>query len=611
MKKSVFIAGFFIIIIFAAVSIQAQANLTEENQKVSEAYSCLQSEISERSCASLSTDEKIFSLLSIGKCQSELIASSSNSGECWPSGDCDVKTTAQAVLALDNVNVNTAKAKSWLLAQQETPAELQWYLEIESSSPTTCTISYPGTSVNVNIGEDKKISNNAGPCLVLAEDDYWLRISPVCFDYTFDVSCDQNFLTTLLFRKTGSSTIHVSPDSSSASSGGTTREKVESSCFNNPGSTECTYEGSLWASLVLDSLEEDVSPILPYLITVAVDNRLFLPDSFLYTITGEDQYKNSLLSLQKSSQWWAESGDRYYDTALALYPFQGETITEKTNSKEWLLGTQETSGCWDSDSVRNTGFVLASIWPKTVSGSGTSGPSCTGAGFYCVGAGSCQPPGEILSEYDCPGVLSACCSVEPQQQTCEEQGGEICNSGQACRQGTQLSAGDTESGQVCCVGNTAFCENVQTNECENFNGVCRTTSCNSNEESSFYSCGFSGETCCLPAQTGPRSLAWVWILVILIILVVVGIIFRDKLRILWFRMKSKFGRGGSRGPSHGPIHRPGPPSHPGPRPGPRPFQERRILLPSPEQGRPAPRKAPSRTQKELDEVLKKLKDMSK
>ena len=85
----------------------------------------------------------------------------------------------------------------------------------------------------------------------------------------------------------------------------------------------------------------------------------------------------------------------------------------------------------------------------------------------------------------------------------------------------------------------------------------------------------------------------------LIVLVVIGILFRDKLREFWFRMKSGKSKPGPK---------PGPPTHPQARPYP---MERRILLPTHQEARPPARRAPSGAQKELDSVLKKLKEMSK
>ena len=642
MKKGVLFLFLFIFLIFIIFPLASAAlNETQERIKIDKAYNCLENKVNttER-CSALTTEEKVFSLLAVGECEAELISDSSNNGECWPSSNCRIKTTSQAILALENTGTNTEKAQSWLLNQTRATTDLTWFLEIESPQTASCTVGYSGLSFNVDISEDKKLSNGAGGCLTLSDDSYWLRIAPSCFDETFEVSCDESFLTTLLFRKSASSTIHVLPESSSASPGGTTSEKVESLCFvqNNL----CSYEGSLWAAFVLDSVgggeNHEVTSYLPYLLTLAEDNKVFLPDMFLYSVTSDLQHRTSLLSKQKSKKYWSESGDKFYDTALALYPFQQETLQEKTNSKEWLLSVQDANGCWENN-VRNTGFILNSIWPRSFSGSGGGGGggaggenqtpdnafSCEEAGYTCTTTSLCnENGGDILSEYDCPAP-SNCCTISPRQPTCADQGGEICSSNERCIGGVELSASDTE-GQNCCVGGDT-CEiatpsDESFSECEASGGTCRSFECNDDEElSTFYSCSFTGDSCCITKTTSsPKgSLLWVWLLLVFIVLAVIGILFREKLRMLWLRM-SKGRSGGSLGSSS----RPGPgypPSFPPPTQFfQRPFQaiERRIMPPQHQpqrtpthtQQRPAPRPK-SGAQKELDDVLKKLKEMSK
>jgi hypothetical protein len=601
MAKKRILGILIIFLIFISLSLlQAQENPTEEQDKVNDAYQCLEDKI-EGKCDSLTTEEKIFSLLAINKCKTEVIADSSND-ECWPSGNCKLKTTAQAVLALDNVGVNTDEAQQWLLSQSRAPSELIWYLQIESDEQTTCTIGYTGFSSTITILEDKKISGDAGQCLSLAQDDYWLEISSSCYEQEFSISCDKDFSTTLLFQKQGSYTIHVSSQTSSAVAGGTTNEKVESLCFREGiAGNPCNYEGSLWAALALDSLEEDISSYLPYLITLAEDKEEFLPDAFLYLITNDLEYSTSLLSKQKKitdQYYWQESGDKYYDTALALFPFKHETLIEKTNSKQWLLETQDENGCW-LDNTRNTAFILASIWPRDfVVGNGDV-VDCESGGNYCVNEGSCE--GQVLSDY-CPGILTECCTLPPEQQTCAEKDGIICSSNQICSGGNKVSAADTDN---CCI-NGGSCQIYEPviSECEEQQGTCR-SSCLDDEEDVFYACEFEGDLCCVPKTTAEKSYAWIWILLILIVLVVIGIIFRDKLRNFWFRIKSK-SRGSRPGPRPGPPRRPpGPPHYPARRP----VRERRIL---PSLHHPVrPGRAPSRSQKELDEVLRKLKQMGK
>ncbi len=588
MKKERLLFVFLIFLVFASLSFLHAQNVTTETDKVDKAYECLSDLIDEKTCDSLSTEEKIFSLLALDECETE-VAEDSSEGECWPAGNCKLKTTAQAVLALDNTNQNTDAAQDWLLSQNRTPPELVWYLQIESSEATTCSINYREQIYDsINIGEDKKISSGAGPCLSLSENEFWLQISPTCYNEEIKISCNQDFRTNLLFQRQGSDTIHVLGGESS-SAGGETTEKVESFCFAE--NNICNYEGSLWAALVLDSLGKDVSAYLPYLITLAEDenNQKFLPSAFLYPITANEEYRASLLSEQINNQWWSASGEKYYDTAVALFPLQGETPTEKTNSKEWLLDTQDESGCWDSNNLRNTAFILASVWPKDFGGGGggVSPQGCEALGYYCVSSASvCSGEGgEVLEGFSCPG-FSVCCSKEYEALTCSELEGYVCVSPQICPSGNIISGvSGLQSGEVCCA---LACQSAPSEEPEQ----------EPEEET--------------PTE-GRKRYVWIWVLLILIILVVLGIIYRDKLKKFLNKLKSRFKRKGP-GPRPGPRrpYPPSPPHYPRRRhPGLVPKRtERRVMPPQHRVSRPKPRSSKA-TSKELDEVLKKLKEMGK
>jgi len=604
-KKRIFAIFFLFLILISFSLLQAQENSTEK-AKVEKAYDCLKEKV-EGNCDSLTTEEKIFSLMAIDECEEELIGDSS-SEECWPFGNCNLKTTAQAALVLNNAGKDVDKAQQWILSQKKATSELVWYLQIESNTETTCTISYEGFSNNIKIKEDKKISGDAGPCLSLVRDDYWLQISPLCYEKEFSISCDKDFSTTLLFQKQGSPTIHIFQKTSSSAEGGTLTEKVESFCFRG-GSTgsSCNYEASLWATLFLNSLEEDVTFYLPYLITLAEDNEKFLPEAFLYLITDDTEYSTSLLSKQKKIGeylYWQESSDKHYDTALALFPFKYEDLAEKTSSKQWLLETQDAKGCW-LDNIRNTAFILASVWPKEITEGGDGGIlDCLSEGYYCVNKGSCE--GQVLSDYYCSALLTECCTIAPEQQTCAERGGVVCTSDQICNGGSFVSAADTDN---CCID--GFCQapsSPEISECEREGGICR-TSCFSDEEEVFYECGLESDVCCTPQAIKKKSNIWLWIFLILIVLVVIGIIFKDKLRNFWFKAKSKFKKSK---PGPKPGTRPGPPASPfrAPPYARGPVRERRIL-PSFRHPPARTKRAPSKSQKEIDEILKKLKDLGK
>ena len=570
----------------------------EITDKVDKAYTCLQAKVNE-SCSALSSEEKIFSLLSVGECQNEVIADSLD-GNCWPKSGCSVKTTAQAILALDNAGVDTSKSASWLMSQNTTPSGIDWFLEIESTNPATCTITYDSSVYTININADKKINSAAGICLSLSQEpyeNYWLKVSPSCFNKKFDISCDESFLTTFLYKKTSSPVIYVSSDINSAPAKGTTTEDVEFSCFKQ--ASTCNYEGSLWVTYVLNLLEKDISNYIPYLVTMTEDNSIYFPESFLYSITGDTNFRANILSQQINNKWWGESVDKFYNTSVALLPFQNEEFVEKTNTKNWLLENQDSQGCWQGN-IRNTAFILYSIWPELSPFSGSANvdeglTDCSDVGGYCVYQSSCDEiNGSELNAYTpfCDDITKICCDSAPlTSKTCSEVSGVICSSGETCSD----SAFETSDTYYCCTG---VCESTSSlSECKSKGGNCK-SSCAGNETETNDNCDYIGEICCVTpvGVTGSTNYWWIWLLLTLIILVILGIIFRDKLRVFWIRIKSKFTKKPPVSPSgfalaNAPMNRP---------------IQRRILPPSRQPMRKLP---PPRRSSELDDILKKLKDI--
>ncbi|MEI6058893.1 MAG: hypothetical protein WCP89_03925, partial [archaeon] len=176
--------------------------------------------------------------------------------------------------------------------------------------------------------------------------------------------------------------------------------------------------------------------------------------------------------------------------------------------------------------------------------------------------------------------------------------------------GNERRATDIDS---CCVGT---CETrTTTTVCEQMGNICRTT-CSSNQQETTSSCGAdTTQKCCTTkASTPSGSLLWLWIiLIILIVLLVIAIIFRDRLKLWWFKFRNKLKK---EGPS-GTPHYSGGPGFP-PRPGFPPI--RRMPLPVPprqfqqqSQQRPSGSNKPgSRPGSEgpIDDVFRKLKEMS-
>ena len=586
MKKKVFLLAILFSLIMFILPLIFAANQTQ----ISKAYSCLSKQVAAKGCDKLSTQEMIFSKLAVGKCGPEL-SSSVSQNNCWPSSGCKIKDTAQAILALGG----SSDAESWLLSQKLIPSNLVWYLQIETNRASSCEIDYASEQYFINIGDDKKIHGSVGQCLSVSQGGYWLQVSPSCADKEFQISCDNDFLTNLLFKKKDSSVIQVLDKTNSASGGGTTTEKINSACFGTGSS--CDYEGSLWAALVLQYEGYDVSAYLPYLDAMASENEKYLPEAFLYILTGYEDFYTDIISKQTPSGYWQVSGNKYYDTALALQ-VSGNLSQKRAKAQNWLLtsSVQGQDGCWDSDNILETAFILYSAWPREIPIS----KDCKSSGYYCMSAIDCK--GNILSDYDCSG-FSKCCDTEKKLDTCDNLGGTECQTDETCS-GQLLDASDSIS---CCSGTCEKNQQPPTYDCGTSGGVCETSKCSKGyEKTNLYTCGF-GDICCIQSNNPPsRGKLWIFILLILIVLAIIGIVLKDKLRKFWFRFKSRFG--GHKRPPTGPSSRP--PSFYLRHPIHRRFMPRTILPPEehPPVRRPVFRKSGD---KEFNDVLKKLKEMGK
>lgn len=602
MKKGVGIFCIFALMLVLSFQFVLSASNETEDYKITQAYQCLNKNVVDKNCSKLSLDEKIFASLAIKKCNTEIRSASLNSEQCWPASGCNIKTTAQAILALHNSGINTDKAEDWLLSQNATPQDLDWFLQVDSPNPTQCKISYSGRDYLVIIGSDKKINSGAGTCLTLDTNGYWLKIASSCLDREFTISCNESFLTSLLFKKKTSTTINVLENSHSASENGYTIEQITSSCFKQSGS--CNYEGTLWATFVLKSLDYDVSNYMPYLTSMSDENEKVLPESFLYSLTASTDFYTSLMLKQKSG-YWEESGNRYYDTAMALYPLKYDESQNKQTAVSWLLKNQDKDYCWESGNIKDTAWILYSIWPRAVSfsDSGTATnvveeDDCEDAGNFCMLESECS--GKILSNFSCPSYYK-CCDTEKEVQSCSDQGGKICTSNQDCFGGTTLEASDLLYGQSCCVDGSCQAS-TQTEEatCESSGGTCSEVCDSGYYESSSDTCDISTDVCCVKSKT--KLSIWFWVLLVLVVLVALAIVFRDKLAIMFMKFKSgkgkRPGEGGSKPTSPSPFLR-----QPVMRTSPR------RILPNTDETTHQVRRPEKKN--EIDEVLKKLKDMSK
>lgn len=616
----VFTVSLFLISFTIAQEENGDLGLTEEEQKINLAYQCIEDKIG-TDCNSLTQEEQAFSILALGDyedCRNEFLENS-NDEECWPSGNCKLKDTAIALLALDRINEDTSKIEAWLLAQTKPASDLTWFIEVDADTETICNIDYDNLPHTITINEDKTIASGAGSCLPVSTNGFWLEISSTCLEKEFTISCDQDFKSTLLYKTQLSPTIHVSQNLNSASAGGITTEKVTFKCFQQ--GTVCNYEGSLWASIALNKKAITTNEFIPYLEAFSSENKGFFPEVFLYILTSDNNLWTSILQDNFNGQsWQVGTYSRLYNTALAFMAVNGFGTTQEQAAKAVLLDNQESNGCFGS--TKDTAFLLYTGWPRDIATGGTedecsvdsdctagkecingdcrlkssSGSDCEAFGNYCELLDDCfNFGGNSLDNFvGCSGA-TICCSEEVIIPSCFNQGGYLCDESEQCP--LEFDILKSSDFGLCCSG---FCEpfividEPTVNECELAGGSCK-TNCLSGENEEFYSCGEFGGACCFEEE---GSLFWVWVFLVAIVVVIILILLRNKIKLFFFRTKNKFKKSGKPRIIRPELF------HPGRRPLPP------RVRPHPP-ARPTPTKPSTKKDKDLEDTLKKLKEMSK
>ncbi len=435
-------------------------------------YECLKDKVNEKISSDMSTEQLAFSLLALGydramqdKIKKELDDLKSSSGNCWPKSGCTIRDTALVLLALDNIGQNTDKIKSWLLNQTISTSDLIWYLQIDSNNKTSCTISVNGSSSQkVSVGEDKKITGSFGSCFRTGYNGYWLEIQPACYGKEIEISCENSFVTSLIYKKkagTGSSIYYISSNTNTGNSNDKTLEKVNAKCFKQ--SSSCNYEGSLWASLALQKKSENIDAFIPYLITMAEDNKRYFPSSFLFAIKGYNEYLGDIVNQQNKLGYWrlSEENRKYYDTALGIFSLYKESSSsDKVElAKDWLLSPSISGkeGCLNNN-IADIAFLLYASSPKTALKEGATTQKCSdfsNQGYECMFASSCDNLNGSKLDYSCSSFQVCCSKQSASKKACIELGGQVCPSDYEC---LPIDGITTEAKEIGCCKSPGICK---------------------------------------------------------------------------------------------------------------------------------------------------------
>jgi hypothetical protein len=436
-----------------------------------------------------------------------------------------IKDTSLALLALNHAGEDTERIESWLISKKQNSKDLIWFLQEDSDGEVDCTIDDETLKYDIKIDENKKINMNAGECLKLAQSNFWYKVEPSCFDKLFQISCNQDFITNLLYKNQKSSTIYVLEDTQQSPAFGKTEHRIESKCLGI--GANCDYEGTAWGAIALQETENNIEDLIPYLIATSDLKRSYLPNAFIFILTRYENYGTKLILEQKFGAYWeAESSmyNKYYDTALALLGL-GTGQAQTLKAKNWLLFEQGNNGCW-ANSVRETAFILWVLTNRQYE-TGSTTVFCESSGFHCTAKTACPSVSDLGESYYCFGLSNTCCE-ENILSSCYDMNGETCSNEKVCK-GLVSEASDTTS---CCL---AGCEEPeeQESECEE-NGFNCFSTCNEElqDPEPLYTCS-ENLVCCKTKTTEPSKGIpwWIWLLLLLIIIVLAAIIYlyKDKI----------------------------------------------------------------------------------
>jgi len=453
-------------LVFAQTSEETAAETAEtaEAEKVALAYSWLSDQVKEGWPTSV--EDNAFALLALA--YDDKLASQGRKAlldKKTDGGWQGIKQTALALLALDRLGEKTTEIENWLLNKSKTfeATGLEWLIQIDFDGNTSCEVSYGGKTEadEVTLYEDKKVKLDAKDtprCLSEYPKDnpFWLKISPDenCLKETYSFYCNDHVKGSLLYKKDEGWFIPSETKESNSFD-----LKIESICLAEGG--KCDYEGTLWAAYALAKQGREVNLLLPYLVAQADIEDQYLPDAFLYVLTEDSGYADSLLALQDKKGFWYKRY-KFYDTALAYLALKDYYAAEESlmSAKKYLLGNQVKTGSW-GNSIRDTAFILYAIWRLEVSPPPTEN-ECLAQHYSC--RTSCIAYGEVEAEEysDSCEENEVCCKPEKAVTECSEEKHICCKE---CDPNFEVYTDYDEScglNKVCC----EKCAEVAVPECE-------------------------------------------------------------------------------------------------------------------------------------------------
>ena len=602
MKKrgnNLFLLVVFTILLASFVNAETDAEINK-----TQAYERMYEEMNSRAWSG-NVEEVAFAVLALGSGGyniSDGIAELRNleySGGYWDT----IKDTSLSILALRNSGEDVTEEVEWLNTQYVIAfSGGEWYIQVDTESEGECELDHEQTdtlfSFSVN---DSYISSACG-------ESNWLNfescVSLVGIKEDISISCDLGgtYTPTLLWQ---------SSDEYYLFDQGRDLD-LENGCFvNSQGSCNCEQTG--YAALVLDRLGKETY-VNPYMRFKCPQN--IIRNSFLYTLLDSSDTGPYAVWL-KESQWpdgsWgvdAEGPGEEEFTALGILALKQKPSSNREDivkATQWLASRQGEDGSWNSN-VRDTALVMYVLYGKQyVPPVGDPDGNFCGDGYrdddedcefdehcnvtnneICTSLCECIPADETNETGNPMDPLIDPCG----DGYCDRLGGESCSSCFSDCSEYCLEEGDEcEEDSDCGIGEIC---NPITKECEDED---EDDPGNEDECIDDDDCD-DGERCNKATGECEKKSSWLkWLVAVLAILLGVAIFYYLYMR--YFKDKLSKGKGGGKKQQ--------PPSGK-----PFPFKTtQRVPIKRPPTTTRRPSSRDARLEKELEESLKKARDVLK
>ena len=497
----------------------------------------------------------------------------------------NIKDTSLATLALNNVGEDMEDETKWLKTQYVMAfTGGNWLIQVDTAHDGECTLNHDQTGIthDFSILEGKLTTT-------LCEESNWIDfercISLVGINEDIEISCE-------LGGTYSPSLIFQSSDEYYLFDQGKNMD-LENGCFlTDQGSCSCEYSG--YAAWVLDKLGEETY-VNPYLKFKCSQN--IARNSFLYMLLDSSDTGPYSIWL-KGAQWpdgsWGvdeeSAGEEEY-TALAILALKQKASSNSANIRDaskWLATKQMEDGSWNGN-IRDTAFILYVLYGKDY------------VPYIGDGDGNYCGDGYMDDEEDCE-----------YDSHCNITGGEICTDSCECVLASETNeTGNPQDPDADPCGD-GFCDRLGGESCDSCRMDCLEY-CSDDDDYDYddddddddddykeciddEDCG-EGERCNKASNKCEEKSSWLkWLVAVLAVLLGVAIIYYVYMR--YFKDKLSGKKSGGKQP---------------PKSSPFPFKQtkQRVPIRRPPVSNEYANRRDSKIEKELEESLKKARDVLK